>query len=478
MRFRVAVLAPMVPVLCIGCGGGSKPAVGSSPASPPAASPPPANPPPPTPEASRSWRAAVQIHQYDQLAEPGVRLAVNVHGTAALVWRERSGTDGVRLWASRFAPASKQWSAPTSLALVGGSDDLSTDAQPQVAIADSGDTLVVWPQLAGGTYELWESRCTDSAGWSAAARIDTAAAAETYSQVVYDSAGNAFVLWQQLDGARDHVYYSRLAVGATTWSAPVQMDTATGSAATPHVVADAHGNLVAVWIQTDTAQAGSVFHIWSSNYAASTGNWSAPAAMIANDASLSAFLPKLAINAAGAGEVVWVQTDNSIWSNRYTPTSGWATPQLVEAGGNNNGLPEVAVDQNGNAMAVWMRSDPTLPQLAHMRYTLLPAGGNWSASALISETDSATSEYTESPQIFFDAQGDALATWSRTSGQQTNTRSAVYTSGAGWGAPVGVDDGSVADDGVVLAVAPDGTAIAAWRQFANSVSTILAALFE
>ncbi|MBS0421608.1 MAG: hypothetical protein JSR66_28120 [Proteobacteria bacterium] len=421
----------------------------------------------------------MQVHQYDQLAEAGVQLAVNAHGTAALIWRERSGMDGVRLWASRFAPDSKQWSTPTSLALLGGGDDLSADAVPHVAIADSGDTLAVWPQQVNGTNEVWESRYTDAGSWSVAARIDTAVVSQAYSQVVYDSAGNAFVLWQQLDGTRNHVYYSRLPVGTTTWSAPVQMDTATGNAVRPYVVADAHGNLVAVWMQTDSPQAGSVSHIWSSNYQSSTGHWSVPAAMIANDATLSAFLPKLAVNAAGAAEVIWVQDDNSIWSNHYTPASGWGAPLLVEAGGNNNGLPEVAIDQTGNAMAVWMRSDPTVPQLAHLRYTVLPVGGNWSASAVISEADSATSEYTESPQIAFDAQGDAVAIWTRThEGQISVGRSAVYTPGAGWSAPVAVDDGSVVDDGAALAVAPNGTAISAWREFANSISTILTTLFE
>jgi hypothetical protein len=359
----------------------------------------------------------------------------------------------------------------------GGTDELSAEAAPHVAIADSGETLAVWPQAVNGTDQIWESKYTDAAGWSPPIRIDTATTTAAYSQVIYDSAGNAFIVWQQLDGARYHIYYSRLSSGATTWSAPAQMDTAMGNAETPQVAADAHGNLVALWTQSDSVQAGAVFHIGSSIYPSDTGSWSAPVIMIADDPTLSAFLPKLVSNANGIAEAMWVQFDGSIWSNQYTPASGWGTPQLVEAGGNGNHLPQLAIDQNGNVIAVWDRMDLNDPQ-AHMRYATLPTGGSWPASALISATDADTLEFTEAPQIAFDAQGDALVVWSRTYGGHTNGRSAVYTPGTGWSAPVGVDDGSEVDDGVALAVAPNGNAVVAWRQFANSVSTVLAAFFE
>jgi hypothetical protein len=324
-------------------------------------------------------------------------------------------------------------------------------------------------------YEIWESRYTNSGGWSAAVRIDTATATAAYARIVFDSGGNTLVTWQQLDNTSYHVHYSRLAAGASTWSAPVQIDTTTGTAGSSELVADARGNVVAVWVQTDSPQAGSVFHVWSSIYRSSTGAWGPPE-VIGNDPVQSAFYPHVVGNANGIAQALWPQFDGSIWSNRYDPNAGWGTAAVVEAGGNGDQTPQLAIDQTGNVLAIWERLAPNPPD-SHIWYAALPAGGSWAASAPLSATDAGASENTEVPQIAFDAQGEAHAIWSRLNGAHTNARSAVYIPGTGWSAPVDVDNSSDIVD-PALAVAPNGTAAAAWQQDSNGVSNLWANLFE
>ena len=73
--------------------------------------------------------------------------------------------------------------------------------------------------------------------------------------------------------------------------------------------------------------------------------------------------------------------------------------------------------------------------------------------------------------------GEALAIWSRFVDGHENARSAVYTPGTGWSAPV--DAGNTAD--IVepaLAVAPNGNAVAAWQQISNGVSNLWANFFD
>jgi hypothetical protein len=427
-----------------------------------------------TPEGSLSWQTAVPIHQDEAHAEEGARIATNAHGTVALVWRQRVVGDVVQIWGSRYVPESRTWSAPARIGPQGGGIALSPENSPEVAIAENGDTVVVWPQLVNGAYEIWERRYTDSGGWSAAVRIDTATAT-AYARVVLDSGGNTLVTWQQLDDTSYHVHYSRLAAGASTWSAPVQIDTTTGTAGSTELVADGHGNVVAVWVQTDSPLAGSVFHVWSSIYRSSTGTWGLPE-VIGNDPVQSAFYPHIAGNANGIAQALWPQYDGSIWSNRYDPNAGWGTAAVVEAGGNGDQSPQLALDQNGNVLAVWERMDPNPPD-SHIRYAALPAGGSWAASAPLSAADAGASESTETPQIGFDAQGNALAIWARSYGANTNARSAVYIPGTGWNAPVDVGNtGDIIDP--ALAVAPNGTAAAAWQQDSNGVSNLWANLFE
>jgi hypothetical protein len=379
-----------------------------------------------TPEASRSWQTAIPIQQDDARAEEGPSLAINAHGTAALVWRQRGADDVVQIWASRYTPEQKTWSAPTRLGPQGGGISLSAEAIPEVAISESGDTLAVWPQLVNSVFEIQASRYTDSMGWTTPVRIDTATSTAAYSRVIYDSHGNALVLWQQLDGTSYHIYYTWLAAGEITWSAPARLDTTVGNAGSSQLAADSHGNVVALWTQTDSAQTGAIYHVWSSVYISST--------------------------------------------------AGWGAAELVEAGGNGNQAPQMAIDPSGNVMAIWERMDSNTPT-SHIRYATLPAGGSWSASAQVSATDAGTSENTEVPQIAFDTRGEALAIWSRFVNGHSTARSDVYTPGVGWSAPV--DAGNTADiDEPALAVAPNGTAVAAWQQISNGVSDLWSNFFD
>ena len=293
--------------------------------------------------------------------------------------------------------------------------------------------------------------------------------------MIYDSNGNALVLWQQLDGTSYHIYYSWLTAAATAWSAPVRLDTTVGNAGSSQLAADAHGNVVALWTQTDSAQTDAIYHVWSSVYMSSTAAWSPPA-VVGNDPTLHAIFPSVACNADGTAEALWVLFDGSIWSNQYAPTAGWGSAKLVEAGGNGNQAPRMAIDPSGNVMAIWERTDPNTPT-SHIRYAALPAGGgSWSVSAQVSAIDAGAYENTEVPQIAFDAQGEALAIWSRfADGHEMRVRPSTHLEQAGahrW--MLAIPRTSIP----ALAVAPNGNAVAAWQQISNGVSNLWVNIFD
>jgi hypothetical protein len=131
-----------------------------------------------------------------------------------------------------------------------------------------------------------------------------------------------------------------------------------------------------------------------------------------------AFLPQVAVDAGGNAIAVWGQYDGTrynIYANRYTATTGtWGTAALIEF--NNAGSassPQIAFDAGGNAIAVWEQSDGALNNnIWANRYT---AGSGWGTAALI-ETDAG---YAYSPQIAIDAGGNAIAVWSQ-DGARTN----------------------------------------------------------
>src|SRR3970040_2104732 len=117
-------------------------------------------------------------------------------------------------------------------------------------------------------------------------------------------------------------------VAGVAWGTPVYVETDdAGNAAYPQVDADAAGNAVAVWHQSD----GTRTNIWANRYAVGAG-WGT-AERIETDNAGSASDPQVAVDAAGNAVAVWHQSDGTrtnIWANRYAVGAGWGPAQLVE----------------------------------------------------------------------------------------------------------------------------------------------------
>jgi hypothetical protein len=101
------------------------------------------------------------------------------------------------------------------------------------------------------------------------------------------------------------------------------------------------------------------------------------------DNTLDAYSPQFAIDASGNALAVWYQHDYhpaddsdqlNIWSSRYTVGSGWSTATQVGSDAFNNtkpfrlGRPQIAIDPNGNALAVWMKGIGTRSDIASNRF--------------------------------------------------------------------------------------------------------------
>ncbi len=279
-----------------------------------------------------------------------------------------------------------------------------------------------------------------------------------FPQVAVDAGGNALAVWSQSDGVRDNIWASRYAAGAG-WGAPELIETRnTGSALYPQVAFDAGGNALAVWSQSD----GTRYNIWANRYTAGFG-WGA-AVLIENDNLGSANFPQVAFDAAGNAFAVWEQSDTSrrnIWVNRYTAGAGWGTATKIENYDDGEAIaPQIAFDAAGNALAVWQHSDGTRYSIRAARYT---AGVGWGTADLIESDDWAQAT---SPQIAFDAAGNALAVWQQqTQASRYDIWANRYTAGAGWETAALIE---TADDGQALsphiAVDTSGNAIAVWHQ--------------
>ena len=116
-----------------------------------------------------------------------------------------------------------------------------------------------------------------------------------------------------------------------------------------------NGDAMAVWQQGDSSGVSS---IWANRYNAASGRWRT-ATLIESNAG-KAFLPHVGMDDNGNAIAVWVQNDgtyDSMWANRYVAGQGWGTPELIETNTGDADFARVAVNGNGVAVALWKQSN-------------------------------------------------------------------------------------------------------------------------
>ena len=162
--------------------------------------------------------------------------------------------------------------------------------------------------------------------------------------------------------------------------------------------------------------------------------------------------------------VVWAQSDGvatPIRARLYTAGSGWGAAGLVSDEGADAHDPQVAVDDGGNAIAVWRQLDGVRSDVWANRYV---AGTGWSGAALIEREDS---DSAKEPQLAIDAGGNALVVWRLGSDDTFSGRiwANRYVAGSGWGEAALLDPDLGGDAyRPQVSMERSGNAVAVWDQ--------------
>jgi hypothetical protein len=226
-----------------------------------------------------------------------------------------------------------------------------------------------------------------------------------------------------------------------------------GYAQGPYIAVDPEGTAFALWEESDSM----VSPIWASRYT-QAGGWEPPEIISGS----SGRNPQVAADANGNAVAVWTQGDglrNDVWANRYTRIGGWGIAELIETGAGDAGTPQVVIDPDGNAQAVWEQSDGMRFRIWANGYTL---GSGWGAAEPIDESNMASARWV---RVGMDPDGDALAVWSHSDGMRSNIWANRYTPSGGWSMPERIESNN-AGSAVVPQVALDssGNALAVWAQ--------------
>ncbi len=321
---------------------------------------------------------------------------------------------------------------------------------PALAVDAAGNAVTVWTQTDG----FWSSRYTLSDRWSPAELISRGGDALPTATVAMDAAGNAVAVWSQFF-VNDNIFTNRYTPSGG-WGTSHRIDDNSGDAFAPQLAIGADGSAVAVWAQFD----GTRDDVWSNRYAPDSG-WGSPQRIETNN-TVRASGPQVAVDANGNAVAVWSQFDGTrsdIWSNRYTPSSLWASARRIETNNAGDALePQVGVDADGNALAVWKQFDGVTFDIWSSRYT----SGSWGAPARIETEDEGDAS---DPRVAVASDGSAVAVWKQFDGVTFDIWSNRYTPSGGWGTAERIETNDAGSAGEArVAIDPVGNAVAVWKQ--------------
>jgi hypothetical protein len=160
-------------------------------------------------------------------------------------------------------------------------------------------------------------------------------------------------------------------IGPGAWSDPAPLAGTEGVTTRPLVTADADGRAVAVWSQQRNEATGAVHAVMASRHDGVA--WQAP--VVVADGLGYVYGLQLAGDDRGRAVAVWLTYDetSSIMASRYeSDTGAWESPQTI----GNGDMARAARGANGDAVIVW-RTD------AGLSGRLAQRGGPWLASSAV-----------------------------------------------------------------------------------------------
>jgi hypothetical protein len=242
--------------------------------------------------------------------------------------------------------------------------------------------------------------------WLVPTNLSAAGQNASAPRIAVDQQGDAVAVWERSNGSNDVVQASVRPVGAGAWQPAVDLSAAGANTQYATVGSDARGDAVAVWQSYD----GTEYTVWAAIRPVATGTWQTPVQLSA--LGVFTMTPQVAVDPQGDAIVVWTYYDDIdhhffVQADRRLAGGGWEAPVQLSAFGQHAQNPQVAFDAQGDAVVVWDRYDGSHRIVQASR---LKAGGPvWEVPINLS----AAGEDATGEQVALDSQGDAIAVWTR-----------------------------------------------------------------
>jgi hypothetical protein len=229
--------------------------------------------------------------------------------------------------------------------------------------------------------------------------------------------------------------------------------------------ADGRGNAVLVWTEYHGWWFGG--EAWATRYDSTTGGWGPPISLRTQRPGVQQI--DVAMDAQGNAVAVWSEGNGGgqIWAKRYEAATGtWTASTRIDTGLSSNlaSGARVVLDQRGNAFVTWSNDG-----IWSARYDA--DTGVWGAATQVAARGSRDSNV----RVAVDQQGGALLVWQteESSGQRGIWASLYKASANSWAASQLLTSSNVRAEGPVVAMDGLGNAFAGWQQSGDGVQTTL-----
>jgi hypothetical protein len=298
---------------------------------------------------------AVTVDQWDP------SIAMDGSGNFVIVWRDyRNGEYNTDIYYQRYNSIGVAQGVNTKV-----NDDVGTSTQvyPSVALDEIGNFVIVWQDYRNGDYnpDIYYQRY-DSSGIAQGINIkvndDTGIVRQYFSSIAMAGSGNFVIVWEDYRNGNYDIYYQRynssgIAQGVNT---KVNDDAGIAGQYSSSIAMDRNGNFVIVWVDTRN---GDYWDIYSQRYN-SSGIANGVNTKVNDDAETAhQDSPSIGMDLSGNFVVVWLDWRNGyqdIYSQRYNSigvAQGVNTKVNDDAGADQRD-PSIAMDGSGNFVIVWV----------------------------------------------------------------------------------------------------------------------------
>lgn len=201
----------------------------------------------------------------------------------------------------------------------------------------------------------------------------------------------------------------------------------------PQVAVDEDGNEHHIWTRFDGANTRIQYRLRDQ-----AGNFGSVQTL--STAGQDASQPQIDLAPNGDAVAIWTRSDGSHLrvEGAARPAGGsFGSVQVVSAAGQNSDQPRLSVDDSGRAVAVWVRYDVGASGTGRIQSSIRPAGGSFGTPATISEEGQVTVD----PQVDTGAVTDenTVVIWSRSDGSNLRVQSARRRDVTGFPRPKGAN---------------------------------------